>query len=74
MVKFLVVRFSSIGDIILTTAQDIRLPACLVVGTVTDVRTDPDNPLLYQLDVTPAIDPRDLRTVYVVDPDTGSES
>ena len=56
------------GDCVLTSAADTGLPASLTVGTISRVRPDPDNGLLYRLDVEPPLKPEDIRTVFVVDP------
>lgn len=57
-----------VGDWVLTVHGDERLPISMVVGTIRSVTPDRDNPLLYILDVKPAIDADRLRRVYVVDP------
>ncbi len=55
------------GDIVLSGGTDRRLPAPMTIGTVKKIHTDPDNSLLYILDVEPAIDPSEIRKVLVVD-------
>lgn len=57
-----------VGDLVLTAGADVRLPASFNVGTVTRIRADTSNSLLYVLEVTPAVDLNDLRRVFVVDP------
>lgn len=56
------------GDFVLTSPIDTRLPAPLNVGVVSRIEADPDNALLYRLDVTPAVDYGKVRGVFVVDP------
>ncbi len=56
-----------VGDVVLTSTSDDRLPVPLVIGTITRVRGEDDNPALYHLLVKPAIDARKLRHVYIVD-------
>lgn len=57
----------AVGDWVLTTHGDERLPVSLAVGTVSAIAPDVHNPLLCVLDVELAIDPDRLRRVYVVD-------
>ena len=57
-----------VGDTVLTVPHDARLPVSLTVGTVTKVRPDPENRLLYVLDVEPPLDFDKLRRVFVIDP------
>ncbi|MFH0981512.1 MAG: rod shape-determining protein MreC [Planctomycetota bacterium] len=57
-----------VGDWVLTVDGDERLPVSMVIGTITSIAPDPDNPLLFILDVKMALDPERLRRVYVVDP------
>ena len=52
----------------LTSPIDTRLPAPLNVGVVSKIQPDPDNALLYRLEVTPAVDYAKVRSVFVVDP------
>lgn len=61
-----------IGDVVLTSQSDTRLPAPLNVGTITDIQPDPDNSLLYRLAVTPAESYDKIRNVFVVDPVAGT--
>jgi cell shape-determining protein MreC len=56
------------GDLVLTTPHDARLPVPLTVGSVSRIRRDPDNRLLYLLDVEPGVDLDQVRRVFVVDP------
>lgn len=56
------------GDFVLTSPIDTRLPAPLNVGVVSRIQPDPDNALLYRLEVTPAVDYARIRSVFVVDP------
>lgn len=58
------------GNLVLSSSDDERLPVSVVIGTVSTVRPDPDNALLYVLDVEPAVNLDQLRRVYVVDLDT----
>jgi cell shape-determining protein MreC len=55
------------GDIVFSHRSDLRLPVSLTVGTVSAVRQDPDNTLLYVLDVAPPLKSSELRDVFVVD-------
>ena len=57
-----------VGDAVLTVKDGDRLPVSMVVGTVSSIRPDKDNPLLFVLDVELAVDADRLRRVYVVDP------
>jgi cell shape-determining protein MreC len=58
-----------VGDSVLTSAYDTRLPASLTIGDVTNIRKDPNNSLLYILDVTPPLPAEEIRQVFVVDPE-----
>jgi cell shape-determining protein MreC len=58
----------ALGDQVLTTPRDDRLPVPMVIGTIAEMAPDQDNPLLYVLDVKLAVDPNRLTRVYVVDP------
>ena len=57
-----------IGDLVLSDPLDERLPAPMVIGKITAIRPDRDNPLLSILTVEPAVDHKSLRRVYVFDP------
>ena len=57
-----------IGDVVLSSSQDQRLPASLTVGKIVKIRPDQDNRLLYVLEVEPPIAPDDIHKVYVVEP------
>jgi cell shape-determining protein MreC len=61
-----------VGDTVLSSANDPRLPASLTIGEITNIRKDPDNTLLYVLEVTPPIRGEDIRRVFVVDPEAGA--
>ena len=56
------------GDVVLSLATDPRLPATLTIGTVTAIRQDQDNSLLYRLSVEPPLAANAIRQVFVVDP------
>jgi len=55
------------GDVVLTVPGEPNLPLAVTIGTITAVRPDPDNPLLYRLSVDPSVRSEDLRSVFVVD-------
>lgn len=57
----------AIGDVVLTRDDDPYLPPSVTIGTISEIVRHPDNGLLYNLEVTPAVDPSRLRRVYVVD-------
>lgn len=57
-----------VGDSVLTVSADTRLPASFNIGAVSKIRPDPDNSLIYILEVTPPLDLADVRKVFVVDP------
>ncbi|MCP4247115.1 MAG: rod shape-determining protein MreC [bacterium] len=54
------------GDWVVTVPGDPRLPAALTIGSIDEIRRDPDNGLLYDLSVNSAA-PARLRRVYVLD-------
>lgn len=56
------------GDLLLTRPDLGRLPAAVPVGTVREVREDPDHPGMVLLEIEPALDLRALRDVTVVIP------
>lgn len=60
-----------VGDVVLSSPTDPRLPAAMTIGTVTKIRPDQENGLLYVLEVAPALKPGEIRRVYVVDPGSG---
>jgi cell shape-determining protein MreC len=55
------------GDLVMSLSDDERLPISVMIGTVSAIHPDPDNALLYVLEVTPAVDLDRLRRVYAVD-------
>ncbi|MHC4093845.1 MAG: rod shape-determining protein MreC, partial [Planctomycetota bacterium] len=55
-----------IGDRVTTLADDPELPASMTIGTVTEIRPNPDNALLYTATVESTA-PERLRRVYVLD-------
>ncbi len=56
-----------VGDVVLTSTSDDRLPVPVVIGTITRVRREDDNAALYNLLVEPTVDARKLGHVYIVD-------
>ena len=56
-----------IGDVVLTSTSDDRLPVPVVIGTITRVRREDHNAALYNLLVKPTVDTRKLTHVYIVD-------
>ncbi len=56
-----------VGDYVFTSRDDPNLPASMTIGTISEIRQDPDNSLLYILKVVPAMNPGDIRQVFVVD-------
>lgn len=56
-----------VGDLVLSDPTSPVLPAALVLGTVTEVTTDPRAPLFATLRITAAVDPASLERVYVFD-------
>lgn len=56
------------GDIVLSDAEDPVLPAALVIGKISALRNDRDNPLLSILTVQSSVIHDTLRRVYVYDP------
>jgi len=54
------------GDVVMTSGAEVILPAPVVVGRVSTIRRDPENGTLYILDVEPAVQPEQLRRVYIV--------
>lgn len=55
------------GDVVMTPPDDHVLPPSVTIGTIASVARDPDNSLLYVLEVEPAARLSDLRRVFVVD-------
>ena len=55
-----------VGDMVLTSQYDQRLPVPLTIGTVSEIEANPHNRLLYTLTVESAV-PERLREVYVLD-------
>ena len=58
-----------VGDVVLTSSYDTRLPASMTIGTIKKIHNDPDNTLLYILDVEPPLAANQIRNVFVVDPE-----
>jgi cell shape-determining protein MreC len=56
-----------VGDVVMTVSDDPLTPPAIRIGTVASITSDPDNRLLDTLRLTPAIDPRYVASVYVVD-------
>lgn len=59
-----------IGDLVLSDPSSDILPAPMVIGRITDIEPDHDNPLLSILTVQSAIQDATLRNVYVYNPDS----
>ena len=57
-----------VGDVVLSDPTQEMLPAALIIGNVSAVIPDRDNPLFVHLAVKPVLDPADLDRVYVFDP------
>ena len=55
-----------VGDLVMSLPHDPALPVALTIGQVTEIRPDPDNGLLYTLNVESAA-PKRIRRVYVLD-------
>lgn len=55
-----------VGDLVITTRGEARLPIPMVVGRIERIDRDPKNPLLYRLSVRPRLDTRAIRQAYVV--------
>jgi cell shape-determining protein MreC len=53
------------GDMVLSDPQSDSLPAAMVIGRITHIESDRDNPLFAILTVEPAVAPDSLRRVYV---------
>jgi rod shape-determining protein MreC len=60
------------GDMVMTVGDSDELPVPVIIGTVETIRPDPDNGTLFILDVRPAIEPDQLRRVYIVNTHGGS--
>ncbi len=58
-----------VGDVVLTLPDDPNLPPSLSIGNVSRIYPDPDNALLYILEVETGIDLAAVRRLYVVDRD-----
>lgn len=56
-----------VGDLVVSSRGDSRLPIAMVIGQVTKIERDTKNPLLCRLEVKPRLDTRSIRQVYVVD-------
>ncbi len=55
-----------VGDLIVTTRGEARLPISMVIGRIERIDRNPKNPLLYHLSVRPRLDTSAIRQVYVV--------
>lgn len=55
-----------VGDLVMTLPDDPALPVALTIGQVTEIHPDPDNGLLYTLNIESAA-PGRIRRVYVLD-------
>lgn len=62
------------GDVVMTSGAEVILPAPVVIGRVSTIRRDPENGTLYILDVEPAVQPEQLRRVYIVQTGTAEPS
>ena len=54
-------------DLVLTRPDDAVLPPSVTIGRIETIRRDPDNPLLFILDIDDGIEIRDVGRIYVVD-------
>ena len=54
-----------VGDVVVSSPDDPRVPLALTVGTISRIEPDPDNGLLFTLTVESAV-PERLRQVYVL--------
>lgn len=57
----------NVGDIVVTTGEDSRLPLFVAVGKIVEIKRDDDNAVLYKLTVEPILDLDRLRRVFVLD-------
>jgi len=57
-----------VGDVLETLRDDAFLPESVLIGTVTEVREDPQKPRFVTLRVRPAADLNALRSVFIVIP------
>ncbi len=65
--RFIDQKTIEVGDTVMTSASDDRLPVQVVIGKVVDIRPDDDNGVLYDLVVEPLVDATKLKRAYVVD-------
>ena len=56
------------GDVVLSDPDSNALPAALIIGTISDFEFDPHEPLFATLTIRPAVEPTDVKRVYVYDP------
>ena len=56
-----------LGDLVTWDERDPRLPLALVIGEITDLRQDPQQPLLYEATLRHRHDPKQLDQVLIVD-------
>ena len=61
-----------VGDAVLSDPMRDTLPTAMMIGRITAIEPDHDNPLLSILTVEPAMDESALRRVFVYDPEAGA--
>ncbi|HSA29021.1 MAG TPA: rod shape-determining protein MreC [Phycisphaerae bacterium] len=64
----------AVGDLVTSDPQDPRLPLGMVIGEITELRHNKDNPLLHDAMVQHRYDPKNLSQVYIVDLSRGSKA
>ena len=57
-----------VGDVVLSDSTQKMLPAALIIGNVSEIIPNRDNPLFVHLAVKPVLDPAEVEHVYVYDP------
>lgn len=65
--RYVTTEAISVGDTVLTSPSDPRLPAPMTIGVISAIRQDQGNRLLYTIDVRPPLDAKSIRKVFVVD-------
>lgn len=61
-----------VGDVVLSDPTSEMLPSAMVIGRVTAIEPDHDNPLLSILTIAPAMDESALRRVFVYDSESAA--
>lgn len=64
----------AVGDLVTSDPQDPKLPLGMVIGEITELRHNKDNPLLYDAVVQHRYDPKNLSQVFIVDLSRGSKT